>query len=369
VTLTPIWVFGYVVFATVLLANVRYFRRPRRLGAELPDEPPSVSIVIPARNEEDNLRRLLPSLQRQSYPRFEIIVYDDRSDDGTWDVLAGCDDARLRTVRGGPLPPGWVGKTHALDEASRIATGDLLLFLDADAVLEDADALRRLVRRYRTLPDSSVLSGLTRLEGGGQLLVSLVPFVMLTHLPLSLATRHPSPHLSGMNGQCWMILRSQYEHLRPHRHHRGEVLEDIRIGRYLKSQGLTPHLLDLQDDVRVRMYGSLREAWVGFRKNVYPFLGETPLRFAAGFGSFVAFWVAAPLISPWFVVAWYVLKVGTDRLVHTPAWVSVLAPVTFVLSAALQLDSAIAHWTGRAAWKGRPIARRVVEAQEDRATP
>jgi glycosyltransferase involved in cell wall biosynthesis len=364
VTLFIIWTVGYAVFATVFLANVRYFRAVRRLEAGPPDPLPSVSIIVPARDEEQNLQQLLPSLFAQAFHDFEIVVYDDRSQDGTWSVLQRFDDPRLHAVRGGDLPPGWVGKTHALDQATRRASGELLLFLDADAELMDADALTRLVQRFRALPDSAVLSGITRLEGGGQLLVSLVPFIMLTHLPLRLATRHPSPQLSGMNGQCWMIDRRTYERLRPHRHHRADVLEDIRIGRFLKSQGHTPHLVDLQGEVRVRMYRSLADAWLGFRKNVYPFLGETPAKFALGFGSFVAFWVAAPLVSPWFLLAWYALKVGSDRVVHAPLWVSAATPLTFLLSAVLQLDSAVAHWTGRAAWKGRPIARRVIEARE-----
>jgi hypothetical protein len=117
------------------------------------------------------------------------------------------------------------------------------------------------------------------------------------------------------------------------------------------------------------MYESLADAWHGFRKNVYPFLGETPLRFGFGFGAFLAFWVLAPLISPWFIVVWYVLKAGSDRLVHASVWVSALTPLSFLLCAVLQLDSAIAHWTGRATWKGRPIARRVVETGDRTPAP
>ena len=79
--------------------------------------------------------------------------------------------------------------------------------------------------------------------------------------------------------------------------------------------------------------------------------------------------VLAPLISPWFIVVWYVLKAGSDRLVHASVWVSALTPLSFLLCAVLQLDSAIAHWTGRATWKGRPIARRVVEAGDRSPAP
>lgn len=368
-SLTLVLAVGYLACAAVLAANVRYFRATRSLGHPLPAPAPSVSVVIPARNERHNLPRLLPGLLAQSYPDFEVIVYDDRSDDGTWEWVSEVAHPRLRLLRGGDVPPGWIGKTYALDQATRDASGTLLLFLDADVDLTDPEALGRLVRRYLALPKGSVLSGITHLDGGGRLLVSLVPFVMLTHLPLRTATTHPSAHLTGMNGQCWMIDRAAYDRLRPHRRHRGDVLEDVRIGRYLKSEGLCPHLLDLQGEVRVRMYDSLGSAWVGFRKNVYPFLGETPLRFALGFGSFVAFWVLGPLLSPWYLLAAYLLKTGTDRLARMPIWVSALTPVTFVLGAALQIDSAVAHWTGRATWKGRPVSRRSVQSEGHSIVP
>ena len=139
------------------------------------------------------------------------------------------------------------------------------------------------------------------------------------------------------------------------------MLEDVHIGRYLKARGIIPYSLDLQDDVRVRMYGNLAHAWSGFRKNVYPFTGGTLWSFGLVHLSYIALFVLAPLVSPWFVLAWYALKTGSDRLVRMPLWVSAMTPVSLVLGAGLQLDSAVAHWTGRARWKGRPIAQRSLD--------
>jgi glycosyltransferase involved in cell wall biosynthesis len=360
---------AYAAFASILAVNAWYLRRSRRLGPALPDTPPLVSVLIPARNEEDNLARLLPTILQQDYPSFEVIVYDDASDDRTGDVLRAFADPRLVRLRGTGPPAGWLGKVHALHQASRRARGEVLLFLDADVLFADTGALTRLVRRFLGLASPAVLTGIPRLEGGGRLVVSLIPFVVFTYLPLPLSVRSRIPHLSGMNGQCWMIARREYERLQPHVAHRADVLEDIRIGRYLKAHGVVPHYLDLQNEVRVRMYGSLPDAWRGLRKNTYPFMGETVWSFGLILASYVALFVLAPLAAPWSILAWYGLKAGSDRLVRMPLWVSALAPLSLALGAALQLDSAIAHWTGRAEWKGRTVVRRRVDAAGGTASP
>ncbi|MDH3456734.1 MAG: glycosyltransferase [Gemmatimonadota bacterium] len=361
--MTAEWVFVgvYTVFGAILFINVLYLRRVRRQLVPLPDDPPSVTIVVPARNEAANLARLLPSLFAQTYPRFDVVVYDDGSTDGTARVLRGCSDSRLQVLSGGVLPAGWVGKVHALYQATRAAAGDVLLFLDADTSLKDPEALSRLVRRHLALPPDSALTGIAHIRGGGHVLVSLVPFVIFTYLPLPLVARSRSARLSAMNGQCWMIDRALYRRLEPHRAHRAEVLEDVRIGRYLKAHGVIPHSLDLQNEVEVWMYRDLVGAWVGFRKNVYPFIGESVASFFLVHLTYVAAYLLAPLASLWFILAWYVLKTVSDRLVRMPFTVTAAAPLTLVLGALLQIDSAVAHWTGRATWKGRPVSRQAVE--------
>ncbi len=351
---------AYLVFGAILLLNVRYLHGTRRRLAPTPAASPSISIIIPARNEAENLRRFLPGILAQRYPRFDVTVYDDGSDDATPHVLDALRAPHLRTIRGEGPPPGWVGKVHALYQATRNVQGELLLFLDADTALTDADSLSRLVRRYLSLPPGSVLTGIARLVGGGRLLVSLVPFVILTYLPLVLVGRTRVARLSGMNGQCWMIDRPVYARLEPHLRHKAEVLEDVRIGRYLKARGVVPHSVDLQGEVQVHMYENLADAWLGFRKNVYPFMGERVWTFLALHVTYLAVFVLAPLVSPWFLVPLFALKGLADRLVGMPLGITLLAPVTLLLGAVLQLDSAVAHWTGRAQWKGRSVARRRV---------
>lgn len=348
----------FVVLLGIAGSNLVVLARGRRLGTPgsvPPERFPSVSILIPARNEAENLTRLLPSLLGQRYPTFEVIVVDDASEDETWAVLQAHRDPRLRPVRGAGPPPGWVGKVHALHQAVGHARHELLLFLDADTELRDPGALGRLVERHRALPEPAVLTGFPALRGGGLLLVSMIPFSLLTGLPLALVPRHPSPKLSALNGQCWMITHTLYDAHTPHARHPDEVLEDVQIGRYLKSRGVTPYLLDLKDDLVVRMYPNLAEAWVGFRKNAYLLLGGGPAAFGALLTGFVGLYVVAPWFTPAALVGLYLLKGLSDRFARMPVWVTLLAPVSMVLSIALALDSARAHATGRATWKGRVV--------------
>lgn len=350
----------HAVFLAVLVANLVTFRRSRHDWTET-DDLPRLSVLIPARNEEENLRRLLPTLAAQDYPDLDVIVYDDGSEDATWEVIEQAGDERVRGLRGDGPPPGWVGKVHALYQATRHADGEVYLFLDADAALLDARALRRLVGRLlaaeaRAGDAGAVVSGLPRLRGGGLLLTSLVPFSILTALPVALIPRTRAAALAALNGQCWVIRAASYHRHEPHAHRPDEVLEDVQIGRYLKAQGLRVELHDLGGEVEVWMYTSLREAWAGFRKNAYLLQGGTPLRFALTQSLYWLAFVVPLVVSPWFLVSLYALKAGSDTFGRFPLWTRLLAPVSLVLGGLLPFDSAFGHWTGRIRWKGRDVA-------------
>src|SRR5512143_2350494 len=118
---------AYLVISTLLfiagLIVIRWSHAQVRLdlvveAAEPPPEPPLVSMIVPARDEEENIRRCVESLLAQSYPRFEVIVLDDRSSDKTPAILAELaqTDSRLTVLRGSELPQGWAGKPHALNQ-------------------------------------------------------------------------------------------------------------------------------------------------------------------------------------------------------------------------------------------------------------
>ncbi len=270
----------HLFLLTTFAGNALYLRKWSRVRPS--DAPlPSLSVLIPARNEERNLERLIPSLVAQDYPDAQFVLYDDGSTDGTSDVIARfSDDERLLHLTGDGPAPGWVGKVHALYQATRHATGERYLFLDADTDLPRPDALRRVVRRHEQLPGPAVLTGLTGLsKGGGKLLVSLVPNAILIGLPWFLVRHFKMRALGALNGQCWLIRSDLYREHEPHLHHKAEVLEDVRIGRSLRMAGIVPYMADVQDSVDVFMYTDFADAWAGFRKNAYLILGGTPLAF------------------------------------------------------------------------------------------
>jgi glycosyltransferase involved in cell wall biosynthesis len=346
----------YGLMCATLAANLWYLLRRRQRRPPPGDR--RVSVLIPARNEERNLRRLLPSLLCQRQVEFEIIIYDDASTDGTAAVAAGTGDGRVRTIVGAGPPPGWVGKVHALYQASRHASGDVFLFLDADTVLKHDGALANLLSRFAALPPQSVLTAVPHFRGGGALLVSGIAHGMLTNLPLPLVPLLRSKYVAAMNGQCWMISREDYRAHEPHLGHPQEVLEDIRIGRYLCGRGVIPRFEDVQDDLEVWMYDGFRSAWRGFRKNAFLLTGRSRFGFATYLGAYVAVYLLAPLASIWFPVIAITTKLVSDRYARYPLWVSLLAPATFVFWAVLFVDSAMSHMLGTVRWKGRLVGDR-----------
>ena len=349
----------------LVAANAATMARSRRRRA--PADGVRVSVLVPARNEEANLERLLPTLLAQDLPNAEFIVVDDASEDGTARVLAAfaARDPRLTPVAGSGPPPGWVGKVHALYQATRRATGDLYVFLDADAELADAGALRRLAERWAAAGGAgNAVTGLPRYRdrGPAALLTSLVPFAVLAALPVWLVPRTRQASLGALNGQIWLLGADDYRRLEPHDALRDEVLEDVMIGRYLKRQGVRLWFVDLAGEVAVEMYRSWGEAWAGFRKNAYLLAGGSPLAFALFFAAYGLWWVvpaAMPLVAGaagwWPVLTLCAVKLAIDRIGRFPLWVSALAPLTLAAGAALQLASALAHRRGTVAWKGRTV--------------
>src|SRR4030042_634333 len=136
---------GLILFALNLILNLKALRRPRR-NSVLPASAPLVSVLVPARNEEENIEACLQSLQKQDYPNFEVLVLDDNSRDRTAEIVSriAASSNRIQLLRGSPLPHGWAGKPFACYQLAQEAKGEWLLFVDADTT-SASHMVRRVV--------------------------------------------------------------------------------------------------------------------------------------------------------------------------------------------------------------------------------
>lgn len=351
------WILGtlYALPLVTLLQNLWYWAWVERRRV-VPPAWPSLAVLIPARDEEENLGRLLPSLTTQDYPDVAIVVYDDASSDGTAAVARALGGPQLTLLRGTGPPPGWIGKPHACHQAAAAASADLLLFLDADTELRHPGALRALVSRYLGMPQPGVLTGMPHFAGGGLLLVSGIMFWVCAMLPLALAARLKRPGMGALNGQCWLVDRALYQRLQPHAHFADEIVEDVKIGRWLLGQGIVPWAAAIGDDLTTWMYRSIPDAWQGFRKNFYVLSGH-PVSFVLTSAAFIAGWLVLPVLYPVLWVPLFLVRIAADRLSRMPWWVTPALPVTLILAIAVYTASALSHWRGNVMWKTRNVFR------------
>jgi glycosyltransferase involved in cell wall biosynthesis len=259
-------------FVALTAVLVRHVPRLPRIGAvrALPEgELPPVSIVVAARNEARGIEAGLRSLLRLEYPRLEIIAVDDRSEDATGEILdrMAVGQPRLTVVHVATLPPGWLGKNHALHLGAGRATGELILFTDADVVLAP-DTLRLAASYLLRERIDHVAAGL-HVDMPGWMLQTFGVFfgLMFTLFSQPWKVRDPrSPRHVGI-GAFNLIRADTYRRIGGHAPIALRPDDDIKLGKLLKKNGGTQDFLNAADRIRVEWYHSLREAVHGLRKN------------------------------------------------------------------------------------------------------
>ncbi len=235
-----------------------------------------VSILIPARNEEENIGRLLESIKAQVYPEWEAIVYDDLSEDQSAEIASrfASEDKRIRLVRGRGLPGGWRGKNHACHQLAANASGEYLLFLDADVVVGKwllRDAIGHLQQHKLDL--LSIFPYQCMKSFGEQITVPLMHWVLVSLLPLILTKNTRIPSLSAANGQFMLFKGDTYLRHRFHDIMKNYATEDIVIARHMKRKGMRIHTLLSREQVKCRMYRNFSEAVQGFSRSMIAFFG------------------------------------------------------------------------------------------------
>ena len=248
-----------------------------------------VSIIVPARNEEANIERVLRSLAVQERVR-EIIVADDKSEDRTAEILEAmkAEMPLLRVLRIDSLPEGWLGKTYAVSVAAREAAGDWLLFTDADTEHLPGSLSALLERAEREEADLLSLSpGQITPTWWEKAVIPLV-YVSLARLYRFEDVSNPRSPAAAANGQYLLIRRAVYERVGGHEAIRNEVLEDVELAKRVKAAGGKVLFLPGAAWVRTRMYGRFGEMWAGWSKNLYLLYGRSLARILEALGELCA---------------------------------------------------------------------------------
>jgi chlorobactene glucosyltransferase len=254
-----------------LILNLRFLKTPA-LNSKIPQNPPLVSILIPARNEEDKIANCLETLCKQDYPYYEIWVLDDNSTDKTAEIVnkLAVKDNRLKLISGAPLPAGWSGKNYACYQLAKEAKGDWLLFVDADTM--HAPHMLRGVMALALESNISLLSGFPRQIAETMVMKLFTPtwyFILMSWCPLWFMQNSRKNMPSIAIGQFMLFSKREYWRIGGHESVKSKVLEDIWLGVEVNKQGGKHIAVDLSDVVFCKMYDNFKGIWHGLTRSVY----------------------------------------------------------------------------------------------------
>lgn len=249
--------------------------------APLPRDPspprdwPKLSLIVPACNEAGTIEAATRAKLASDYPNLELVLVDDRSDDGTSEIadrLAAL-DPRVRVVHVRELPPGWLGKVHALSRGVAEATGDWLLFSDADVHLEP-DLLRRTMAEALRREAGFVVVTPKLSSASFALDVILATFMRLLVVGGRLyKVADPRSRAAVGGGTFNLVERSAWERTPGFEWLRLEIADDVALGQMMKRSGARCAVFDGEDRVHLHFYRSVGEMMQGLEKNGYAVLG------------------------------------------------------------------------------------------------
>jgi hypothetical protein len=363
--------------ALLTVANLRLFRGPPEPSRDdLP--PPRVSVLVPARNEERAIGRLMADVLASEGVDLELVVLDDSSDDRTAEIVRAVADRdpRVRLVVGGPLPADWCGKQHACWQLARAARHDTWVFLDVD-VVPARDAVARSVA-FLDASGAALASGFPRQETGSfleWLLLPLIHFVLLGYLPLARARQVNDPSLAAGCGQLFVTRRADYERAGGHAAIRGSLHDGVKLPRAYRRVEKVTDIFDATEIASCRMYSRSLDVWRGLSKNATEGVGSAativPFTILLAGGA-----VLPPLLAVWGLLTGFAgWPTGGPAVALAAAVLAYLPRVLDAVRFRQSITSAILHPLGvgvfltiqwvalvrkslglKTAWRGRSLA-------------
>jgi glycosyltransferase involved in cell wall biosynthesis len=329
------------------------------------NSPTTVSAIVPARNEQATIIPAVESLAAQPEIK-EIFVINDQSSDGTAAQLSrlAARYTQLHVLETEGIPSGWTGKNYAVSLGAAQATGDWLLFTDADGVHLPGSTAHALVDAAAA--GAGVVSYSPEQETRTWWERSLIPFVY-TRLAQKFsydAVNDPDSPVAAASGQYLLIRQADYARIGGHTAVAGEVLEDVALARLAKRAGIRLHFASGHGIMRVRMYRTFREMWQGWTKNLYALIGGTSRAVGRELRGAVP-WISLLLLllTPLHLVLGVlggVLLAGRHgayaaalRRNRFPAWHALYYMPAVALYAAALLTSQWRYAQGSVRWRGR----------------
>ena len=274
---------------------------------------PYLSVCIPARNEERDIKNCLESLLNQDYPAFEVIVVDDNSSDSTASIICSMKSqySNLVFISGKSLAPGWLSKPYALYQASQVSRGDYLLFTDADLVYQRYALKTAMNKVIDEKLDLLTLMPASIFGSFWERAIQPVIFGFIAALTNFRKVNSPASQSAMGFGAFLLFKKESYLKIGGHISVQNEILEDVMIAKISKRNGLNMLVADGKLLFSIRMYHSIKEIWVGWRKNIFLAMKGSIIR--------TIFYVVMILC---FVVTPYIIVI-VNFLVGGVAWICI----------------------------------------------
>ncbi len=327
---------------------------------------PTVSIIFAARDEKEKLPGALQTLLALDYPSYEIIAADDRSEDGTSEILkeAAEKDPRLKYVRVNSLPSGWLGKPYAMQQASERSSGEWLVFTDADVHF-----LPDLLRRSVALAQREGWDHLTLLSSAEMHTVG--EKITMTFFGMGFVIgirpwRTNDPHSKGYTGigAFQLMRRRTYEAIGMHRRLAMEVVDDMKLGKLVKEGGFRSGVGKAWGEVKVRWHAGVGNIVRGTTKNFFAASGYNVwlacLQLIMVLAMCVLPWIALPFLRGWALV-FDAIAVGVIIAMHAGVSIEVgVSPVyaltepigALIFAWMLARSTILTLWNGGIEWRG-----------------
>ena len=383
ILISALW---FVAFVWLVMVVITLFglSRQRTLSATtnlrlMASDAPLVSILVPARNEEDRvLEPCIRSILAQDYGKFEVVAVNDRSTDSTAAILETLakTDERLHVIQGCELPPGWLGKPHAMQQALSEAQGEWILATDADMIFEPTVLRTALDRVLES--DADALTLIPRFETGSfweRVMIPTWEWVFLMFAIFYRVDDEKSDRGAGIGG-FFLIRRTLLDRVGSYEAVKDEVMEDVRLAEWVKRSGGRLLIDRARALVSTRMYRTFGEMWECSTKNWF-----SGVNFSFPFAllcvvSMYLIAVVPPLIAVAAVIAmasgadasalfipaalsWLlqvlIMAIASRRSEVNPLY-ALLCPLGLAVNYAMLFDSGLRITTGRGVtWKGRRI--------------